>query len=611
MIAQAIGGTLDYAVMLAYFLAVLGFGLYFGRYTASTTDFFFGGQRFSWWLIAFSCIATVVGSYSFIKYSEVGFKYGISSTQTYFNDWFWMPILVLAWIPIIYYKKIVSIPEYLEARFDKRTRVMATFIILLYLIGYIGINLITLGRTMHTLLGWEVMTGATVTAVAVALYVYVGGQTAVIMTDLVQGLILLGAGVGLFLGAVYHFGGFGEFWALLPTEHKYAFSDFNAPPKFSFIGIYVQDGLANTGALMLMHQGFILRFLSLRSVKDSRRMVVAWILVLTPLAAVATSCGGWIARALVNNGELDTNAEDSFVKAAHFLCAPGVFGFVLAALTAALMSTADSLVNAVSAIFVNDIWKPYVRPGASDKHHLLVARITSLCAAGMGLALVPIFMKGTIYEAHSMFTAAVTPPVLMAVFLGILWKRYTPAAGFATIAGGNILIGLSFVWPDALVGPFDFGMGSGSYSFMRALFGLLAAGVIGVLVTWVTSPRPLSELKGLVAGTQIDAMREFKGGEPNRRPGRKVRLTARIDPNLSGTNAVVVPQSALDTMAAEPGDLLYASDVHWWYGGLRSVHVKAGAPSNPDGGDAMLISPEDAATAHFAKGQLVVVEKIM
>ncbi|HPC93566.1 MAG TPA: sodium:solute symporter family protein [Sedimentisphaerales bacterium] len=610
MIAQAIGGTLDYAVMLTYFLAVLGFGLYFGRYTASTKDFFFGGQRFSWWLIAFSCIATVVGSYSFIKYSEVGFQYGISSTQTYFNDWFWMPILVLAWIPIIYYKKIVSIPEYLEARFDKRTRVMATFIILLYLVGYIGINLITLGKTMHTLLGWEVMTGATVTAVAVALYVYVGGQTAVIMTDLVQGLILLAAGLGLFVGAIYHFGGFGEFWALLPAEHKYAFSDFNAPPKFSFIGIYVQDGLANTGALMLMHQGFIMRFLSLRSVKDSRRMVVAWILVLTPLAAIATSCGGWIARALVNNGELATNAEDSFVKAAHFLCAPGVFGFVLAALTAALMSTADSLVNAVSAIFVNDIWRPYVRPNASDKHHLLVARITSLCAAGMGLALVPVFMKGTIYEAHSMFTAAVTPPVLMAVFLGILWKRYTPVAGFATIAGGSILIGLSFVWPDALVGPFDFGMGSGSYSFMRALFGLLAAGAIGVLVTWFTSPRPLSELKGLVAGTQIDAMREFKGGEPNRRPGGRVRLTARIDAGLSGTNAAVVPQSALDTMAAEPGDLLYASDVRWWYGGLRSVHVKAGAPANPDG-DAMRISPEDAATAHFTEGQSVVVEKIM
>ncbi|MHC4227404.1 MAG: sodium:solute symporter family protein, partial [Planctomycetota bacterium] len=449
MIAQAIGGNLDYAVMLGYFVVVLGFGLYFGRYTTTTKDFFFGGQRFAWWLIAFSCVATVVGSYSFIKYSAAGFKYGICSTQSYLNDWFWMPILVLVWIPIIYYRKIQSVPEYMEIRFDKRTRVAATLIILFYIIGYIGINLITLGRTLQTLLGWEVMTGAVVTAIAVALYVYIGGQTAVIMTDLLQGIILLVAGLGLFVAAIYHFGGFGEFWALLPHEHKYAFSDFNAPPKFSFIGIYAQDGLANTGALMLMHQGFIMRFLSLKSVKDSRRMVVCWILVLAPLAAIATSCGGWIAKALVNSGAPAIDPKDSFIEAAHFLCAPGVFGFVLAALTAALMSTADSLINAVSAIFVNDIWRPYIKPKSNDKHYLRVARIASLCAAGLGLALVPIFMKDTIYGAHSMFTAAVTPPVLTAIFLGIIWKRYTPAAAFATIVGGAVLTALSFVWPDA------------------------------------------------------------------------------------------------------------------------------------------------------------------
>lgn len=611
MIAEVLGTPLDYVVLLAYFVGIMGFGLFFGRYTSGTKDFFFGGQRFSWWLIAFSCIATIVGSYSFVKYSEAGFQYGISSTQTYFNDWFWMPILVLVWIPIIYYKKIVSIPEYLEARFDKKTRVMGTVIILLYLTGYIGINLVTLGKTMYTLLGWEVMTGATVTAVAVALYVCAGGQTAVIMTDLAQGVILLIAGLGLFAGAIYHFGGFGDFWSLLPQAHKYAFSDFNAPPKFSFIGIYAQDGLANTGAVMLMHQAFLMRFLSLKSVKDSRRMVICWVLVLAPLAAIATSCGGWIAKALVNNGELETDAGGSFVNAAHFLCAPGVFGFILAALTAALMSTADSLVNAVSAIFVNDIWRPYIRPAASDKHHLLVARITSLAAAGLGLALVPVFMKGTIYEAHGMFTAAVTPPVLMAIFLGILWQRYSPAAAFATIAVGSVLIALSFVWPDALIGPLDFGMGPGSYTFMRALFGLLAAGAVGVVVTWFTKPKALGEIKGLVAGTQTDAMRQFKGGEPNRRPGGKARLTAQFDPSLSGTNMVIVPQSALDKMAAEPGDLLYADDVRWWYGGLHSVHVKAGPPTDSDSDERMRISPEDAATAHFAPGQQVAVEKIL
>ena len=118
MIALAIGTNLDYVVILGYFIAILGFGLYFGRYTSCTKDYFFGGQRFSWWLIAFSCVATVVGSYSFIKYSAAGFTYGISSTQSYLNDWFWMPILVLIWIPIIYYRKIQSIPEYMEARFS-------------------------------------------------------------------------------------------------------------------------------------------------------------------------------------------------------------------------------------------------------------------------------------------------------------------------------------------------------------------------------------------------------------------------------------------------------------------------------------------------------------
>ena len=611
MIAQAIGGNLDYAVMLGYFVAVLGFGLYFGRYTTTTKDFFFGGQRFSWWLIAFSCVATVVGSYSFIKYSAAGYRYGICSTQSYLNDWFWMPILVLIWLPIIYYNRITSVPEYLEARFDKKTRVAATLIILFYIIGYIGINLITLGKTLHTLLGWEIMTGAVITAVAVGLYVYIGGQTAVIMTDLVQGFILLIAGLGLFGAAIYHFGGFGNFWSLIPQDHKFAFSDFNGPPKFSFVGIYVQDGLANTGALMLMHQGFILRFLSLKSVKDSRRMVVCWILVLAPLAAIATSCGGWIAKALVNNGELVTEPGDSFVKAAHFLCAPGVFGFVLAALTAALMSTADSLINAVSAIFVNDIWKPYVRPASSDKHYLRVARISSLVAAGLGLALVPIFMKDTIYGAHSMFTAAVTPPVLMAILLGITWKRYSPAAAFVTIVGGAILIGLSFIWPDVLVGPFDFGMGPDSYKFMRALFGLLAAGTLGVSITWLTKAKPKSELKGLVAGSQIEAMRRFKGGEPNRRPGGKARLQVKLDRDLSEENTVIVPQSALETMAAEPGDLLYASHIRWWYGGLRSVHVKAGPPCDCVDCELMRISPEDAATAHFSDGQQIVVEKIM
>jgi len=146
---------------------------------------------------------------------------------------------------------------------------------------------------------------------------------------------------------------------------------------------------------------------------------------------------------------------------------------------------------------------------------------------------------------------------------------------------------------------------------MRALFGLSAAVTLGISVTFFTKPKAEAKLKGLIAGTQIDAMRKFKGGTPNLRPGEKVRLKAKIDQSLTGNNTIRISQSALDKMAAEPGDLLYASHIRWWYGGLRSVHVKAGPPADSDQHGLMLISPEDAATARFTNDQQVIIEKIM
>ncbi|MEA3364356.1 MAG: sodium:solute symporter family protein, partial [Candidatus Hydrogenedentes bacterium] len=442
---EFIGTRTDLAVIFGYFLAIVGFGLYFGRYTRNTKDFFFGGQRFAWWLIAFSCVATTVGSYSFQKYSKVGFDYGLSSSQTYLNDWFWMAILLLVWLPIIYYQRLGSIPEYFERRFGSTARMAATVIILLYLVAYIGINIFTVGKALNSLLGWSVLSGAIITTVLVTLYVFVGGQTSVIMTDLAQGIILLIAGIGVFLAGILHFSGFAHFWALLPQGHRFAFSEFSAPDKFSFIGIFAQDGLCNTGAFMLMNQGIVLRFMSLRSVHDARKMAICWILVLAPLAAIATSGAGWIGRALVENGELEMSSSDAFVHTAWFLCAPGVFGFVLAALTAALMSTADTLINAVSAIFVNDIWRRFVRPTASDVHHLKVARVMSLVAAALGLALVPIYhyQYESIYQAHAMVTGSIPAPMVIAILLGILWKRYTPVAAVATLVGGLVIIGIS------------------------------------------------------------------------------------------------------------------------------------------------------------------------
>lgn len=611
MNGQAMGQPLDYAVIIIYFIAIVGFGAWFGRYTHSTKDFFFGGQRFAWWLIAFSLVATTVGSYSFVKYSDAGFRYGISSMQTYFNDWFWMPLVLCVWLPIIYYMRVQSVPEYFERRFGTIARLSATLLILVYLIGYVGINLYTIGTAMQTLLGWPVMVGAFVTAGIVMVYVMSGGQTSVIMTDLAQGFILLIAGIGVFLVGVWHLGGFGDFWSLLPQGHRFAFSPMNEPPEFSAYGIFAQDGLANTGAFMLMNQGIIMRFLSMRSVLDARKMAICWTLLLMPLAAIATSGGGWIARAMVEQGGFETTAGDAFIHVADVLLMPGVFGFVLAALTAALMSTADTLINASTAVFINDVYRPYLKRNQPDAHYLKVARFTSFSVVIIGLLLVQIFMaEKSIYSAHGLFTAAVTPPIVVAIVLGILWKRYTPVAAVATICGGGALIALSLFAPfdDYLVGPFSLGMGEKSYNFTRALFGIAVCTGIGVAVSYVTKPRTLDSIRGLVTGTQLDAMRAFKGGgEPNRADSRPERTTLAADQSVPSGSVRVSPET-LRAISAAPGDIVYVSDARWWFGGLRSLHLRA-----VEGGsdEALQVHPEDAANARLDLARPHTIEKLI
>ena len=197
-----IGTSTDWIVMVVYFMAIMLFGTYFGRYNRSTKDFFFGGRRFAWWLIAFSIVATGVGSHSFVKYSAKGFEHGFSSTMTYINDWFFIPFFLFGWLPIIVYTKIRSIPEYFEKRFSPSARFLATILLLFYMIGYIGIGFLTLGKAVipmlpesFQLLGMNfditLMGAVIVIAIITGIYITFGGQTAVIFTDLLQGFILI------------------------------------------------------------------------------------------------------------------------------------------------------------------------------------------------------------------------------------------------------------------------------------------------------------------------------------------------------------------------------------------------------------------------------------
>ncbi|MHC4994357.1 MAG: sodium:solute symporter family protein [Planctomycetota bacterium] len=601
--------TLDWVSLGGYFLAVVAVGMWFGKFTKTTKDFFFGGQRFAWWLVGVSCVATLVGSYSFIQYAEIGYNFGFGASTAYTNEWFVLPLFLLVWLPIVYYSRIQSIPEYFARRFDHRTRMLVLLLLLVYLEVYVGINLWTIGVALNGLFGWNVMLSAAIMAVVSGLYLHAGGQTSVLMTDLLQGFLLLAIGLGVFLLGIAHVGGAETFWSGLPPEHRLPFPPFTRDPSFHAVGNFWGDTIVGTFAFYFINQGVLMRFLSAKSVRDARRAMLFVVLILMPLAAVAVCGAGWVGRAMVTHGDLpaDTNSKDIFVEVARLVCSPGIFGLVIAAMIAALMSTLDTLLNAVSAIAVNDVWKP-LKPGQPDAYYLKAARHVTIGATVLGIFLTPIFDQfTTIYQALTHFTSMITPPLITVIVLGALWKRFNARAAFWTLLLGSLGILLSMFFP-VLVKPFAHGDDPAEgYSYMRGLYGLVLCLALAAAFTWF-GPKDESEPPDGLLVTTIEAgARIFKGGVPQfPQQTKTVVLDVQTDPTAENPR---LPQSAMTQMNIHEGDVIYISDARRWLGGFRAFHATAGPAAESD--DHIHLTANALEDGNLMDNRKVRVEKIM
>ncbi len=576
-------------IIFGYFALVLGFGSFFARYNKTTQDFFFSGRRFSWWLVTMSIVATGVGSHSFLKYSAKAYEHGFSSTMTYMNDWFFMPLFLFGWLPIVYYTKIRSIPDYFERRFNPGVRVLATIAILGYMIGYIAIGFLTMGKTLQPLLGLDLYTIIFIVAIISGVYITFGGQTAVIFTDLAQGFILIFAGVLVFILGLNYVGGISIFWDTLSTEFKLPLAHFNDPANFNFVGIFWQDGIAGSVGFLFMNQGLIMRFMACKSVHEGRKAAAFNVLVLLPISTVVVSNAGWIGKVISivtpEAWNASTKLDHVFTQVAYLITGSEVvFAFVIAAVAAALMSTVDTLINAVAAVVINDVYKPLVKE-KDDKHYLKIAMFVSAGATAIG-AVSTIFFNNfpTLYEAHGFFHSTMTPPLVVAIFLGIFWKRYSTPAAVATFLGGAILMWIGSKYPQIFISPFDHGIEFNPdrpYSYIRALYNTFVCAGCGVVVGLLTTPPSKENTDGLTVWSLDKARAFFKGSAPNDRPGKPIHVKWILKDHES--NEVFFSINDMEVMGADEGDMIYLADERKWLGGLKSVHSFYGKPHNEDG----------------------------
>jgi len=251
---------------------------------------------------------------------------------------------------------------------------------------------------------------------------------------------------------------------------------------------------------------------------------------------------------------------------------------------------------------------------------LLTPRILSLLFTMTGLALVQVYMKfHSIYQAHAAFTAAISPPIMTTVILGILWRRFSARAAFLTLTLGGTLMALSVKSP-GLIAPLAalHGMDPGAgFDFMRAFFGMVLCTAIAVVSSLIWPNRDADRIAGLWVGTLRVAKRLFKGREPNDAVrGAKLRLRLEAgaeerfdEAGLQVTATARVADEDAQRMQAREGDLVYVCDRRIWLGGLHSLHATLVVGGVAPG--TIRIHPSQIEAAPLRAGELVVVEKII
>jgi len=209
-----------------------------------------------------------------------------------------------------------------------------------------------------------------------------------------------------------------------------------------------------------------MRYLAIKSVYDGRKAVLFNVVITLPLSAIIVGAVGWIAKSLIMKqtavggalaGLDPIHIENTFhtfviVTWETLQHNSWLFGFVVAALTAALMSTIDTLINASAAIGIYDIYKPLIKPDADEKHYLMAARVASVAATIIGLLLVIWFanQRGSLMSIHYKGIMVIIPPIVTTIFLGLLWKRFNSIAACCSMTIGSIVTWITLWFPEII-----------------------------------------------------------------------------------------------------------------------------------------------------------------
>ena len=521
--------SLDVAVIVLYFVAVISIGFYLKSRVRTSTDFFLAGRGMSAWIAGISFLAANLGALELMGWAATAYEYGMLAAH-----WYWigavpaMVFLGLVMMPFYYISRTHSVPGYLKLRYGESTRALSSISFAVMTVLMSGINMFAMAKVMQVVLGWHLSFSIWVSSVAVATYVVLGGLASAIINEVLQ-FILIWAGslVVPILGLIECGGWQGLKNRIIqdtttPARYFHLWSNLG---KFSdnSMGVHwtgIVLGLGFVGAFGYWTTDFLVvqRILASKDLRAAQMapIIGAFFKMAVPIIVILP---GMIGLGVLSQGAQGVHlvSEASALSGQHTYnevlplllvryAGPGLLGLGITALIAGFMSGMAGNVSAFATVWTYDIYRPLMHQTGSDEHYVTMGRASTIVGVLISVATAYFAMRfNSIMDyVQALFSFFVTP-LFGTVILGMLWKRASSAGGFwGLLTGTGSSIGM-WLWvrtdPAALariaLSPHAKPMAENLY---RMLWSWSLCVVVTVIVSLFTKPRPEPELAGLVYG---------------------------------------------------------------------------------------------------------------
>lgn len=428
-------GALDWAILATYFIILLAIGVWASTKRKKGSSLFLAEHSLRWHHIGFSMWGTNVGPSMLIASASAGFTTGIVSGNYAWYAFVFIFLLAFVFAPRYLGSKISTLPEFMGLRFGQQTRnILAWYTIITILISWLALTLFAGGILIRQVFSIPMWASALILLAISAFFTMLGGLKAVAYTNVYQMVLLIVVSATLTIAGLIKVGGIGGLAEAVPSDYWNLFRP-NADPDFPWLPILL--GYPVMGVwFWCTDQSMVQPVLAARNLNEGQRGAnfTGWLKILdVPLYILP----GILCLALYPQL---SNPDEAYMTMVTNLFPIGMVGLVLAVLTAALVSTVGSALNALSTVYTMDI---YVKshPQSTTKQIIRMGQIVTVVGAIISVAICIAIdsIKGlNLFNVFQSVLGFIAPPMSAVFLFGVFWKRTTARAANMALTWGTV-----------------------------------------------------------------------------------------------------------------------------------------------------------------------------